>query len=151
MFDATNSVLMESLRVFNNTERPKGPLQGDAAKSKSPVTPLIDELYKQITIRGPLTTAEYIRQCLYHPQYGYYMTRQPFGRQGDFVTSPEISQVFGELLCIWCVAQWQQMGKPSSFRLVELGPGRGTLMADFLRVHFLFSLFYLTSHSLIKF
>ncbi|MBC8037656.1 MAG: SAM-dependent methyltransferase [Rhizobiales bacterium] len=72
----------------------------------------------------------YMALCLGHPLHGYYMVREAFGEEGDFITAPEISQVFGELIGIWCVAAWQAMGAPASFNLVELGPGRGTLMAD---------------------
>lgn len=71
--------------------------------------------------------------CLGHPQFGYYMSRDPFGAAGDFTTSPEISQVFGEMIGVWCVNAWMSLGSPSPFALVELGPGRGTLMADLLR------------------
>ena len=65
--------------------------------------------------------------------HGYYMTRDPFGEQGDFMTAPEISQIFGELIGVWCAAAWDAMGRPAQFNLVELGPGRGTLMADILK------------------
>ncbi|RAI40214.1 hypothetical protein CH341_24300 [Rhodoplanes roseus] len=71
--------------------------------------------------------------CLGHPTLGYYATRDPLGAAGDFTTAPEISQMFGELLGIWAAAIWQQMGSPEKVRLVELGPGRGTMMADMLR------------------
>jgi SAM-dependent MidA family methyltransferase len=71
--------------------------------------------------------------CLTHPQYGYYMTRDPLGATGDFTTAPEISQMFGELIGIWAAAAWRAMGSPENVRLVELGPGRGTLMLDALR------------------
>jgi NADH dehydrogenase [ubiquinone] 1 alpha subcomplex assembly factor 7 len=71
--------------------------------------------------------------CLGDPEHGYYTTREPFGRGGDFVTAPEVSQVFGELIGLWAVATWMAMGSPPSFVLAELGPGRGTLMADLLR------------------
>ncbi|MCC6737063.1 MAG: SAM-dependent methyltransferase [Bauldia sp.] len=71
--------------------------------------------------------------CLGDPDHGYYTTREPFGQGGDFITSPEISQVFGELIGLWAVATWEAMGAPSRFTLAELGPGRGTLMADALR------------------
>jgi NADH dehydrogenase [ubiquinone] 1 alpha subcomplex assembly factor 7 len=75
----------------------------------------------------------YMALCLGHPQHGYYMTRDPLGAGGDFTTSPEISQVFGELIGVWALQVWQNMGKPQAFALVELGPGRGTLMQDLLR------------------
>lgn len=82
---------------------------------------------------GPMTVADYMATALTHPEHGYYTTRDPLGKDGDFITAPEISQVFGELIGIWCVAVWQQLGSPKHFNLVELGPGRGTLMADALR------------------
>ena len=82
---------------------------------------------------GPITVAEYMQEVLTHPEFGYYMSRDVFGVGGDFVTSPEVSQVFGELVGAWAAWQWTQMGKPANVRLVELGPGRGTLMADLLR------------------
>jgi NADH dehydrogenase [ubiquinone] 1 alpha subcomplex assembly factor 7 len=88
---------------------------------------------RRIATTGPITVADYMATVLGHPEHGYYMTRDPLGRAGDFITAPEISQVFGELLGIWCVAAWRTMGAPAAFNLVELGPGRGTLMADALR------------------
>jgi NADH dehydrogenase [ubiquinone] 1 alpha subcomplex assembly factor 7 len=87
-----------------------------------------------VTEEGPMPLDRYMTLCLSHPEYGYYMTRDPFGADGDFTTSPEISQVFGELLGIWVAQAWEQMKSPRQFALVELGPGRGTLMADMLRV-----------------
>jgi SAM-dependent MidA family methyltransferase len=81
---------------------------------------------------GPITIAEYMRLCLSHPEYGYYMRRDPFGTGGDFITAPEISQIFGELIGLWLAHQWEKLGKPEA-TLLELGPGRGTLMADALR------------------
>ncbi len=79
---------------------------------------------------GPLTIKEYMEICLYHEKYGYYMTKNPVGRQGDFITSPEISPVFGELIGVWLVHTWKTLGEPSKFSLVELGPGNGTLLKD---------------------
>jgi SAM-dependent MidA family methyltransferase len=82
---------------------------------------------------GPISVERFMALALGHPRHGYYMTRDPLGRGGDFTTAPEISQMFGELLAIWAMATWQEMGAPAQLRLVELGPGRGTLMADLLR------------------
>ncbi|MEW5301666.1 MAG: hypothetical protein WDW36_004512 [Sanguina aurantia] len=82
---------------------------------------------------GPLSISEYMQDALTSPCGGYYMSRDVFGTAGDFTTSPEISQLFGEMLGIWCVHTWMSMGKPAKMSLVELGPGRGTLMADLLR------------------
>ncbi|GBG27371.1 Protein arginine methyltransferase NDUFAF7, mitochondrial [Hondaea fermentalgiana] len=101
--------------------------------TQSEKTPLVDELKLRISSRGPVSMSEFMTVALGHPKYGYYMTRDAFGKAGDFTTSPEISQVFGELIGVWCVSQWMAMGSPESVRLVELGPGRGTLMSDLLR------------------
>ena len=97
------------------------------------VTPLLDELRLLIEAEGPISVDRYMQLCLGHPRHGYYMTRDPFGAASDFVTAPEISQMFGELIGLWCVETWQRLGSPRPFHLVELGPGRGTLMADALR------------------
>ena len=130
-------------------------------------TDLSTHLEKYIGVRGPITTAEYMRQALTHPLYGYYtqpsnhhyhvtveesffdndwdlkednndnnnnnMEGEIFGPRGDFVTAPEISQIFGECLCIWLVLEWQRLGCPPQIQLVEIGPGRGTLMSDVLK------------------
>jgi NADH dehydrogenase [ubiquinone] 1 alpha subcomplex assembly factor 7 len=98
-----------------------------------PRTPLDAEIRRLIGAAGPMPVAEYMQLCLTHPQHGYYINRDPLGSGGDFVTSPEISQMFGELIGLWMVAIWQQMGAPENVRIVELGPGRGTLMHDALR------------------
>jgi NADH dehydrogenase [ubiquinone] 1 alpha subcomplex assembly factor 7 len=97
------------------------------------VTPLGREIARLVAAEGPISVERYMALCLGHPVHGYYMTRDPFGASGDFVTAPEVSQMFGELVGLWCVDTWQRMGAPAPFRLVELGPGRGTLMADALR------------------
>ncbi len=94
---------------------------------------LIDHLRRRIALDGPLSVAAYMEEALGHPRFGYYMTRDPLGAEGDFVTAPEISQMFGELIGLWCAVVWQSMGRPAAVNLVELGPGRGTLMADALR------------------
>ncbi len=97
------------------------------------MTPLEHEIHTIIRRDGPISVADYMALALGHPEHGYYRTRDPFGVHGDFTTAPEISQVFGELLGLWCAVTWRQMGAPDPVRLVELGPGRGTLMADALR------------------
>ncbi len=88
---------------------------------------------RRIAENKSIPVAEYMQLALAHPEYGYYMTRDPFGRAGDFTTAPEICQIFGEIIGLWCVDSWRLMGKPPSCALVELGPGRGTLMNDLLR------------------
>lgn len=95
---------------------------------------LEDYLQRRILSKGPIPISEYMQACLTHPKFGYYMGEHIFGEEGDFVTSPEISQMFGELLGVWVVSQWELMGKPKHFYLIELGPGRGTLLADLMRV-----------------
>src|SRR5256885_8050578 len=97
------------------------------------MTPLEAEIRRIIAIDGPIPLDRYMELCLSHPQHGYYVTRDPLGAAGDFVTAPEVSQMFGELLGAWAAAVWRQMGSPARVRLIELGPGRGTLMADALR------------------
>ncbi|MFH1806919.1 MAG: class I SAM-dependent methyltransferase [Pseudomonadota bacterium] len=96
-------------------------------------TALIDVLKRRIALQGPISIADYMNEALAHPELGYYRKRDPLGRGGDFITAPEISQMFGELIGLWAAVTWQQMGAPSKCHLVELGPGRGTLMADALR------------------
>jgi len=94
---------------------------------------LMDIVRRQIRVGGPITVAQYMDLCLAHPEFGYYRKQDPLGRSGDFTTAPEISQMFGELIGLWAVVVWQNMGAPAPCRLVEAGPGRGTLMADALR------------------
>ena len=82
---------------------------------------------------GPIPLARYMALCLSDPDFGYYTNREPIGAAGDFVTAPEVSQMFGELIGLWCAVTWRQLGAPAPVHLVELGPGRGTLMKDALR------------------
>jgi NADH dehydrogenase [ubiquinone] 1 alpha subcomplex assembly factor 7 len=92
-----------------------------------------ESIKRRIAERGPVPVAEFMRLGLSEPGIGYYATRDPLGAAGDFVTAPEISQLFGEMLGLWCVDVWEKMGRPEPFLLAEAGPGRGTLMADALR------------------
>eukprot|EP00617_Octactis_speculum_P010074 CAMPEP_0185787422 /NCGR_PEP_ID=MMETSP1174-20130828/140507_1 /TAXON_ID=35687 /ORGANISM="Dictyocha speculum, Strain CCMP1381" /LENGTH=137 /DNA_ID=CAMNT_0028480571 /DNA_START=166 /DNA_END=576 /DNA_ORIENTATION=+ len=96
---------------------------------------LMSELHSLIEVVGPITVSNFMTHALQHPLHGYYTSSaSQIGRAGDFVTAPEISQLFGEMVGIWCVATWTAMGAPAQVNLVEMGPGKGTLMKDILRV-----------------
>lgn len=95
----------------------------------SALTPILRE---KIATSGPISIADFMGLALGHPEHGYYVKRDPLGAKGDFITAPEISQIFGEMIGLWCAQVWAQMGG-GPISLVELGPGRGTLMSDFLR------------------
>jgi len=101
------------------------------------MTPLEGRLLRRIAAEGPLSVADFMAAALLDPQHGYYTTAAPLGDEsgsrGDFVTAPELSQVFGELLGLWCLEAWQRLGAPGRFLLAELGPGRGSLMSDVWR------------------
>lgn len=97
------------------------------------MTPLARIIAAQIHATGPISLSEYMRICLLHSEHGYYATRDPFGTKGDFTTAPEISQIYGELLGLALAQVWLDQGRPAPFALAEIGPGRGTLMADVLR------------------
>mgnify|MGYP001806082962 CR=1 FL=1 len=111
------------------------PDAGDArqAADAAAVTALTALLRRRMTLEGPMSVAAFMTEALAHPRWGYYQRQDPFGVAGDFITAPEISQMFGELLGLWCVHTWSCLGSPVPFALVELGPGRGTLMRDALR------------------
>ncbi len=96
-------------------------------------SPLVNEIRRLIKSSGPMPVWRFMELCLLHPEHGYYVSRDPLGREGDFTTAPEVSQMFGELLGLWTASVWKAMGSPSLLRLIELGPGRGTMMADALR------------------
>ncbi|MDK1490120.1 class I SAM-dependent methyltransferase [Sinorhizobium sp. 7-81] len=96
--------------------------------------PLADKIKSLIKANGPISVTDYFSLCLADPQHGYYRTREPFGRAGDFTTAPEISQLFGEMIGIFLVHAWQQHGCPEPAIIAEIGPGRGTMMSDMLRV-----------------
>eukprot|EP00906_Rhabdomonas_costata_P016239 RCo023317 len=118
-------------------------LHGSGLQLKEPLSKFADLLLIDIKARGPLSLATFMTEALTNPMYGYYTTRpEVLGKSGDFVTSPEISQMFGELVGIWCVSVWEALGKPKAVTLVELGPGRGVLMADVLRTAKRFAPFF---------
>lgn len=94
---------------------------------------LRDRLKALIAAEGPITVADYMSACLHDPRFGYYATHPRLGAEGDFITAPLVSQMFGELLGLWAVEIWTRLGRPAPFRLVEIGPGDGTLMNDALR------------------
>ena len=91
------------------------------------------KIARRIRAEGPLSVAAYMAMVLHDPEGGYYARRDPIGAQGDFITAPEISQVFGELIGVWCAVTWDQLGRPDPVILAELGPGRGVLIGDLLR------------------
>lgn len=91
-------------------------------------------LLPYIHSKGAITVAEYMELCLYHPEHGYYTTHNPIGAEGDFITAPEVSQMFGEMIGVCFMDLWIRMGKPGKVHLIEMGPGQGTLMADLLRI-----------------
>jgi SAM-dependent MidA family methyltransferase len=98
-------------------------------------TPLAGKVKAIIATHGPISVTDYFALCLADPEYGYYKTRDPFGRGGDFVTAPEISQLFGEMVGVFLVHAWEKHLRPRrNVRIAEIGPGRGTMMADILRV-----------------
>eukprot|EP00250_Pteridium_aquilinum_P005519 c15600_g1_i2 orf=468-1946(-) len=103
-------------------------------EKSSEESPMVKHIKSLIRFRGgPITLADYMEEVLTNPTAGFYMNRDVFGAEGDFITSPDVSQMFGELIGIWSMCLWQQMGQPKEVNVIELGPGRGTLMADLLR------------------
>ena len=130
-----------STRSARNASSPTPPSSTPAGLSeKKPTKSLNEILLDSVRASGPMTVSTYMRTCLLDPMQGYYSSanspttsREVLGSRGDFITSPEISQVFGELVAIFYLARWQAVGAPSATRLVELGPGKGTLLADMLR------------------
>lgn len=133
--------------TYKPIKRPKTPLANSTTTSQSLVQlnpanpnanpappPLPDRLQLYIKAAGPITVANYMKEVLTNWSGGYYMSKDVFGQQGDFITSPEIGQIFGELVAVWLLTEWQKCGSPRPLQLIELGPGRGTMIQDVLRV-----------------
>lgn len=97
------------------------------------MTKLTETIKAAISEKGSLPLSEYMQICMYDPEHGYYTSGRPIGKDGDFITAPEISQLFGEMIGIWVAERWIQMGQPHAVTLAELGPGRGTMMLDIIR------------------
>lgn len=97
------------------------------------MNPLGEKIAELIRAAGPISIADYMAICLFDPDHGYYTTREPFGAGGDFVTAPEVSQMFGELIAVWLAEAWRASGRPRPVTIAEIGPGRGTLMKDVVR------------------
>jgi NADH dehydrogenase [ubiquinone] 1 alpha subcomplex assembly factor 7 len=95
---------------------------------------LTQKIYNLIAENGPISIAQFMQLTLFEPNYGYYNLKNPFGESGDFITSPEISQIFTEIIASYAIYNWQKLGKPKSFQIIELGSGNGTLINDFLLV-----------------
>lgn len=129
------------LGISNNKYNP---YDKENSAIKETLSPLAKDLLSYIELRGPITVHDYMSQCLNHLLHGYYQQKKEkelIGIQGDFITSPEITQLFGELIGIWCISMWKSMNEPQKVNLIELGPGKGTLMKDILRVIEKFPLF----------
>uniref|UniRef100_A0AAU7YJK2 SAM-dependent methyltransferase n=1 Tax=Wolbachia endosymbiont of Oeneis ivallda TaxID=3171168 RepID=A0AAU7YJK2_9RICK len=104
---------------------------------------MLTYIHKLIDKRqGSISISDFMNAALYHKEYGYYMSKLPLGKDGDFITAPEISQLFGETIAVWIMNTWEKLGKPSKFSLVELGPGKGTLIHDVIRVTKKYSCFF---------
>lgn len=92
------------------------------------------QIAQRIKLSGAISVADYMKEVLTNPMAGYYMNRDVFGAAGDFITSPEISQIFGDILGVWLISEWEKLSMPRPLQIVEFGPGRGTLLSDIMKV-----------------
>lgn len=109
-------------------EKLKYPVQKDIGVSTA------IQIAQRIKLSGAISVADYMKEVLTNPMAGYYMNRDVFGAAGDFITSPEISQIFGDILGVWLISEWEKLSMPRPLQIVEFGPGRGTLLSDILKV-----------------
>ena len=102
----------------------------------------MNEIINILKEKKSIPLDQFINIALYNKKFGYYTNNNPFGKEGDFITAPMVSNLFGEMLAIWCVAFWEHIGKPNKILLVELGPGNGSLCKDLLKTFKQFKNFY---------
>lgn len=134
----SNNIIRSAVVNRNRYKSYKAVKRPDPEKMKMPALEtlpnLMDILKEKIRLNGPLTVAEYMHIIITNPTEGYYMRKETIGESGDFITSPEISQLFGEIVAIWFYVETLKMCSGKPLQIVELGPGKGTLLWDMLRV-----------------